>query len=189
MPLCQTSPMPSDHVSDPPAGRTHPVGTLARVGAAAIAVGVCACVAVAIAYPALPAMLPVSRWQLEPKSPVIALRLPLINLAMIGFALVAWRALARSEPHVARRLGPLLMATAVAKAVIEAVELLAQPTPSPLLFPTLLACLGLGLSACIVTGRALAPGRWRSITVTSGEKKTALGLTASIVLLEVPLVA
>jgi hypothetical protein len=178
---------PGDVLGEASEGTRSVIG-LRRLGGVAIGVGVCAGVAVAVAYPGLPPVLPVSRWQMEPKSPVIALRVPLINLAMIGLALVAWRATARPEPRIAQRIGPILVATAVAKAVLEAAALVTEPTPSPLLAGTLLACVFAGIVACIITGRDLVPTRWRSIHPTTGEKRLAVGLIASVLLLDIPLV-
>ena len=92
------------------------------------------------------------------------------------------------EPRIAQRLGPILAATAGAKAVLEAAEIMAEPTSSPLLTGTLLACVCIGLAACIITGRELMPTRWRSIHFSPGEKRVAISLIASIVLLDIPLV-
>jgi len=178
--------VPSDDVFAGASGGTPSALGLRRLGGAAICIGMCACAAVVIAYPWLPATLPVSRWQTEPKSPFTAFRVPLINLAMIGLALVVWRAVSRPEPGIARRLGSILVVTAVAKAVLEAAEIMTEPTPSPLLTGTLLACVCVGLAACIITARELIPTRWRSIHFSSGEKRVAISLIASIVLLDIP---
>ena len=101
---------------------------VARIVAWAIALG--AVGAVTIGYDSLPDALPVTRWTTAPRTPLIALRVPLINLMTIGLiellspGLRRARHFTRSDAVVA-----ILMLTAAAKAGIEAIGILMLPAP------------------------------------------------------------
>jgi len=67
---------------------------------------------VAYDYPSLPDELRLSRWTMAPKSMFLALRVPLINLAMIGLCEILARILGRAPPeqkHVAECAGAALL--------------------------------------------------------------------------------
>ena len=174
----------SQAVESPTLGRMahHAIAIAAAVAA------VVSCVAVARAYGSLPELLPVTRWRNAAKTPLLAMRVPLINLLMVALALLLWRVIARGVPLVGRRVGPILAATAATKSVLEAVELLSLPRHRPVLTGALGACVVLGLLAAAATGRSLLTKDGRKpVRLARSEKIVAATLVAGIVALNVPL--
>ena len=161
---------------------------VARVLAWALAVG--AVTAVMIGYDSLPDTLPVTRWTSAPKSPLIALRVPLINLMTIGliellsFGLRRVKQLNRSSAVVV-----VLLLTAAAKAVIEAIGILKLPVAISWTVIPLVAVLFVGLGTAAFLGRELLPPRvWRELQLTHIETAGVLALIFGIAALNIPLV-
>lgn len=156
--------------------------------AVAWSIALCAFLAVMLWYDSLPAELPVTRWTSAPKSPLLALRVPLINLLTIGLIEVLWRAMRRVEhfPHGAAVAGVLLL-TAAAKAAIEAVGILRLPhSASWSLLPLAAAILiGLGL-AVMLSAEFLRNRRWGELHLSRTETAVTYVLIAGILALNVP---
>jgi hypothetical protein len=159
---------------------------VARVVAWAIALG--AVVAVAIGYDSLPDTLPLTRWTTAPKSPLVALRVPLVNLMTIGLIELLSLGLRRAEPFN-RSCVAVLFLTAAAKAVIEAIGILLLPISFSWTLIPLAAVLFVGLGTAAFLGREfLPPRRWRELQLTRIETAGALALISGIAVLNLPLV-
>jgi hypothetical protein len=111
----------------------------------------------AIGYAALPAEIPITRWSVASKSPLLVLRVPLINLLTLLLILVFERALVRA--HAASRLRDNAMMTLTAlfatlgvKSFMETFELLVLPTVFPWLPWMLVLLMVFGLLVSVLTG-------------------------------------
>lgn len=146
---------------------------------------------VAYAYAALPDDLPFSRWTSAPKTLFLALRIPAINLMMIGLADLLSRSLSRSLPEhrtAAERVGATLLCTAGFKAWIAAREILAWPDPSPAIRVAGILTVAGGVALATVFARPLfAPRAYQQLRWTRVELTVACVLVASVVLLNLPL--
>lgn len=142
--------------------------------------------AVAVAYDSLPDVLPVTRWINAPKSPLLAVRIPLINVLSVGLIELLTRGLHRSGPaQRADAVAIVLLLTAAAKACIEATGILLLPTPFSWTLAPLSAVLMIGLGTSIWLGRQwLHAGEWRQATLTGPESLIAAALVAGIVALQ-----
>jgi hypothetical protein len=161
---------------------------VARVLAWAIALG--AVVAVTIGYDSLPDTLPVTRWTSAPKSPLVALRVPLINLLTIGLIELLSLGLHRAKQfNRPSAVVVVLFLTAAAKAVIEAVGILMLPVSFSWTLIPLVAVLIAGLGTAAFLGRDfLQPRRWRELQLTRIETAGVLALISGIVAINLPLV-
>lgn len=145
---------------------------------------------VVVGYEHLHATLPVTRWTTAPRSPLVALRIPVINLLMLVLIDILRRVLARSAQGD-RWIGVLipLYATGAAKAAIEAGELVAWPSTSTWSVIALLGVVAAGLSWA--AGRALpllSTGWRRDVRFTTGEcAGVALAMLAIVALQLAPL--
>jgi hypothetical protein len=152
--------------------------------------GIGAFLAVIINFGNLPDTLPVTRWYDAPKSWHIALRVPAINLCMLGMAAVLSQALLRLPNNSHLWIASMLLhGTAGIKCVTAAVELIALPSRSPFL-PVLISVLVVvGLGGSVWVARAdLANGKWRLIKMTTLETLIASILIGCILILNLPLV-
>ena len=139
-----------------------------------------------MAYDSLPDFLPVTRWTEAPKSRLLALRIPLINVLSVGLIELLTRGLRRAGP--AQRADAVaigLLLTAAAKAGIEATGILLLPTPFAWTLAPLAAVLMIGLGTSSWLGRQwLHAGEWRRATLTGPESLIAAALVAGIVALQ-----
>lgn len=152
-----------------------------------IAIG--AVCAVMLRYDALPETIPVTRWTSAAKSPLVALRIPLINLLMLGLVEVLLSSLRRTLPiRRAHAVASVLLLTAAAKACIEGVAIVALPTPLDWTVLPLIAVIAAGLGTAVFLCRELLENsRWRHLTMTKRETTLTLVLVAGIAILNVPL--
>jgi hypothetical protein len=164
------------------------VAVVARIAAWAAAAG--AVGAVTVCYDSLPPTIPLTRWTSAPKSPLVALRIPLINLMTVGLielvapALRRMKQLAAADAAVA-----ILFLTAAAKAGIEATAITMLPAPFAWTVIPLVAVLCVGLGAAGWIGRELLrPQSWRQLHMTRLESAGALALVGGILVLNLPLV-
>jgi hypothetical protein len=146
--------------------------------------------AIVQAYDRLPETLPVTRWTSGPKSPLLAFRVPLINLLSLGLVEVLGRGLSRvREFKHADAVVAVLLLTAAAKSAIEAAGILLLPRPFSWTMPPLVAVLVVGLGAALWLGRELLQAeRWRELKLTRFETVAVSVLLAAIVALDLPLV-
>lgn len=160
---------------------------VARVVAWTIALG--AVVAVAIGYDSLPDTLPVTRWTTAPKSPLVALRVPLINVMTIGLIELLSLGLRRAKRfNRSSVVIVVLFLTGAAKAAIEAMGILMLPISFSWTLMPLVAVLVVGLGTAAYLGREfLHPGRWRELQLTRMETAGVLALIWAIVTLNLPL--
>jgi hypothetical protein len=161
---------------------------VARVVAWSIALGAIA--AVLIGYNSLPDTIPVSRWTTAPKSPLIALRVPLINLLTTGLLEVLARGIRRAKKFDhSTAIVVVLFLTAAAKSAIEAVGILRLPASDTWSVVALVAVLTGGLGTAAFLGRELLSStRWKEMRLTRLETACAVALIAGIVVLNLPLV-
>lgn len=161
---------------------------VARVVAWVIALG--AVVAVTIGYDSLPDTLPVTRWTTAPKSLLVALRVPLINLMTIGLIELLSLGLRRAKQfNRSAAVVAVLFLTAAAKAVVEAIGILMLPVSFSWTLIPLVAVLFVGLGTAAFLGREfLHPQRWRELQLTGIETAGVLALISGIVALNLPLV-
>jgi len=146
---------------------------------------------VAYSYAAQPDDMPLSHFASEPKTLFVALRIPAINLMMIGLADLLSRSLSRSLPEhrtAADRVGATLLCTAGVKAWIAAREILAWPDPSPAIRIAGVLTVAGGLALAAAFARPLfAPRAYQQLRWTRVELTVACVLVASVVLLNLPL--
>jgi hypothetical protein len=161
---------------------------LIRVGAWIVALG--AAGVVLLGYDSLPAEIPLTRWNVAPKTLFIALRIPLVNLLSLGLIELLSPALHRAKDLVrADAVVGILLSTAAAKAVIEAVGILAWTAPHAWTLIPLLAVLLTGLGAAALLARGLLrQNAWRELRMTRLETTAAAVLLAGIAALNAPLV-
>ena len=145
---------------------------------------------VVVGYEHLHATLPVTRWTTAPRSPLVALRIPAINLLMLVLIDILRRVLARS-PQGDRWIGVLipLYATGAAKAAIEAGELLAWPAASAWSVVALIGVVAGGLAWAAWRALPLQLTDWRrDLQFTTGEYAgVALAMLAIVALQLAPL--
>ena len=161
---------------------------VARVVAWAVVAGTIG--AVILGYESLPAMIPVTRWTDAPKSPFIALRVPLINLMTMGLIELLSPALQRTKGFDrADAVTAALLLTAAAKAGIEAAGILMLPASFSWTLIPLVVVLSVGLgTAGFLTHPLIHPQRYRDLKMTRLESIGALALVTGIVMLNLPLV-
>jgi hypothetical protein len=138
---------------------------------AAWMVGVGAVVIVWLAYDSLPEMFPLTRIETVPKSMLIALRVSLINLLIIGLIELLSRSLGRVQGFSGDRLiVSILFLTASVKAGIEAAEILLLPYTSPWTLVALITVVIIGLFSAGLAGRELLSlRRFRDMQFTTIE--------------------
>jgi len=147
---------------------------------------------VAYDYPSLPDELALSRWTVAPKSMFFALRVPLINLAMIGLCELLARILGRApDEHrpFAEWASAALLCTAGIKALLAAIELVSWPMtrPSNAIVAFVVVASGLSLAAWFAQP-LIAAGSWRTLRSTRLEQVFGASLVLAIVVLNLPLV-
>lgn len=164
------------------------LGTFIRVVAWLVGAG--AVGAVIIGYDTLPAEIPVTRWTVAPKSLLIVLRVPLINLMTIGLIELASPALRRAKQfNRADALVAVLLLTAAAKAGIEAGGILVSNAPPSWTLVPLVAVLFVGLgTAAYLSREFLRSQHRRQLQMTWPEITGAVALVAGIAALNLPLV-
>jgi hypothetical protein len=111
----------------------------------------------AIGYAALPAEIPVTRWSVAAKTPLLVLRVPLINLLTLLLILVLERSLVRAHAGSRFRDNAMMTLTALfatlgVKSFFESFELLVLPTVFPWLPWLLLLLVVAGLLIATLTG-------------------------------------
>ncbi len=152
-----------------------------------------AALVVAYHYPELPEELPLSRWTVAPKSMFLALRVPLINLAMIGICELSTRILRRApeqQQRLAELTGAALLCTAGCKALLDALAIVRSPGPSSANAVVSVLVVATGLSLAVWFGRPLLAGsRVRELRLTRLERALGAVLMATIVALNLPLIA
>lgn len=160
---------------------------VARVVAWVIALG--AVVAVTIGYDSLPDTLPVTRWTAAPKSPLVALRVPLINVMSVGLIELLSLGLRRAKRfNRSSAVVIVLFLMAAAKAAIEAVGILLLPISFSWTLMPLVAVLVVGVcTAAYLGSEILHPRRWRELQLTRIETAGVLALISGIVALNLPL--
>jgi hypothetical protein len=142
-----------------------------------------------VRYGSLPAELPLSRWRTAPKTPLVALRVPGINLLSLALTEVLARAIRRAPGlRWSSELSCVLLGMVTVKAAVEATGLLVLPR-APLWTNPLLA---VSVAGGLALAGALGWPLWRSrdrveLALTTGEKGALLAAVAGIVLLELPL--
>jgi hypothetical protein len=163
---------------------------LAAIRALAWAVALGAVAAVAARYDKLPYELPLTRWTMAAKSPLVALRVPLINVLTLGLVELLSRALRRaSETPETRAALVALFLTTAAKSAIEAAGLLLLPRWFAWTLVPLGVVLIAGLATAVYFGREwLRPQRWKELRMTRGEGAAGLAIVSGIVLLNLPIV-
>ncbi len=161
---------------------------VARIVAWTVAVG--AVGAVILAYDSLPDELPVSRWTSAPKSPFIALRVPLINLLTIGLIELLSPGLHRAKQFARpSAVVTVLLLTAAAKAALEAVGILLLPVSFYWTLIPLVVVLAVGLGTAAFLGREILHSqRWRQLHMSRLETAGVLVLVAGNVVLNLPIV-
>jgi hypothetical protein len=144
--------------------------------------------AVIIGYDTLPDEIPVTRWSVAPKSLLIVLRVPLINLITIGLIEVLSGALHRAKQfNHADAVMAVLLLTAAAKAGIEAGGILASNMPPFWTLISLVAVLLVGLgTAAFLSREFLQPERWRQLQMTRLETIGVVVLVAGFLALNLP---
>jgi len=154
-------------------------------------IALCAFLAVLIGYDSLPAELPVTRWTSAPKIPLLALRVPLINLLTLGLIEVLWRGM-RQVSRFSRgaAVAGVLLLTAAAKAAIEAVGILRLPDSASWSLLPLAALLLIGLAmAAMLSADFLRDRRWGELQLSRRETAVACVLIAGILALNLPVFA
>ena len=166
-------------------GRTLVVIRLVAWATAAAALG-----AVIIGYDSLPAMIPVTRWTAATKSPLIALRVPLINLLIMGLIELLSPGLHRVKGfNRADAVIAVLLLSGAAKAGIEAAGIVMLPVSISWTLIPLVVVLSVGLGTAGFLGRELIhPQRWRDLETTRFESIGALAFVTGIVILNLPIV-
>jgi hypothetical protein len=148
---------------------------------------------VAYNYALLPDELPLSRWTVAPKSMFIALRVPLVNLSMIGLCELMTRSLSRvpGEHRLdAQRVAAALLCTAGLKAWLATKEILSLPedSRSSAVASFIVVVVGLLLAAWFARP-LLETGAVRNLRSTRFEQVLGALLLIAIALLNLPLVA
>jgi hypothetical protein len=144
---------------------------------------------VALRYESLPAVTPITRWESAPRTLFLALRVPLVNLCSVALIDVLGRSLRRTDGirHTDSVVSVLLL-TAAAKSVIEAISILALPNSQAWTMPSLAAILVVGLGLAAYLARDLiADGAWRRMHATKAETVALAGALLGIAILNLPL--
>jgi hypothetical protein len=148
---------------------------------------------VAYDYAGLPDELPLSRWTVAPKTMFFALRIPLINLAMIGLCDLLARSLSRvpDEHRLAgERAGAALLCTAGVKAWLASKEILSLPEANRSSAAAAFIVVVVGLSIAAWFARPLlGQGGARALRSTRLEQVLGAFLLIMIAILNLPLVA
>lgn len=148
---------------------------------------------VAYDYAGLPEELPLTRWAVAPKTMFFALRVPLINLAIIGLCDLMARSLIRApEEHrlAAERAGAALLCTAGVKAWLASKEILSLPEPHRAGAAAAFIAIVIGLSIAAWFARPLiGQGGLRALRSTRLEQVLGALLLIMIAILNLPLVA
>jgi hypothetical protein len=148
---------------------------------------------VAYFYPQLPDELPLSRWTVAPKSMFFALRVPIINLAMIGLCEVLTRILRRTpdeQQRFAELAGAALLCTAGSKALLGGLAIVRLPDANPANVAVSFVVVATGLSLAVWFARPLlARVGVRGLRSTRLEQVLAALLMLAIVVLNLPLAA
>lgn len=148
------------------------------------------CVAVvAASYSSLPDEIPLSRWTSAPRSPLLAVRVPLINLLSLGLVDVLSASVARVRGFEGgRRLRLVLLVVVSVKAVLEAMELLLLPSRSTVVPLILAVIVATGLVLTLRLARPLwTDGRWAELVPTRSEYVACVVLLSGIFLLNLPI--
>lgn len=147
---------------------------------------------VAYDYAMLPDELPLTRWTVAPKSMFIALRVPLVNLSMIGLCELLARSLSRVPPEqrlAAERVAAALLCTAGLKAWLATKEILSLPEANRSGAAASFIAVVLGVSLAAWFARPLLEsGAVRSLRSTRFEQVLGALLLLAIALLNLPLV-
>jgi hypothetical protein len=171
----------------------RPPGLVSLARVLAWGAGYGAILIVAYDYAGLPDELPLSRWTVAPKTMFFALRVPLINLAMIGLSDLLARSLIRvPQEHrpSAERAGAALLCTAGVKAWLASKEILSLPEPNRSSAAAAFIVVVTGL--CIAAWFArplLGQGGIRGLHSTRLEQALGALLIIMIAILNLPLVA
>lgn len=148
---------------------------------------------VAYNYAMLPDELPLTRWTVAPKSMFIALRIPLVNLSMIGLCELMARSLSRIPGEhrlAAERVAAALLCTAGLKAWLATKEILSLPEANRSSGAASFVVVLVGLLLAAWFARPLLDsGAVRSLRSTRFEQVLGALLIAAIALLNLPLVA
>jgi hypothetical protein len=148
---------------------------------------------VAYHYAALPAELPLSRWTVAPKNMFFALRVPLINLAMIGLSDLLARALIRAPADhrlAAERSAAALLCTAGIKSWLAAKQILSLPDANRPNSVAAFIAIVVGVSVAAWFARPLlGAGVVSALRSTRFERVLGALLLVMIVVLNLPLVA
>lgn len=146
---------------------------------------------VAYAYASLPDELPLSYSSFANKSMFAALRVPAINLLMIGLTDVLARGASRSAPEhrpAAERAGATLLCAAGVKAWLAAKELLSLPDPDPAIRIGGVVTVVVGVVLAAWFARPLwAPEAYRHLRWTTLELLLAGVLVLAIIGLNLPI--
>ncbi|MGD9723481.1 MAG: hypothetical protein AB7O59_19635 [Pirellulales bacterium] len=154
--------------------------------------GIMSVILVIAGYDSLPAEFPVSRWSTSPKTPLLALRVPLINLASLAIVELLTSNVRRDRQSITRAeryFYVCLLGTVAAKIAIETFEIVyLQHFQSPVFKYGLVGFMLLGLSGAGHFFLRLEPARRKSIFKTDATKVVATGLlVVAILALNVPL--
>lgn len=158
----------------------------ARTLAWIVAVG--AVIVVAASYRSLPDSIPLTQWTYAPKSLLLVVRVPLINVLTVGLVELLARSVARAPVRGAAAAIVALFLTAAAKSGIEAAGLLLLPRPIAWTLWPLGAVLVVGLGTATFFAREyFEPERWRQLRLTRHEAIVAALLASGIAALNLPL--
>jgi hypothetical protein len=141
-------------------------------------------------YDQLPEQLPLTRWSTAPKSWLIALRAPAIDLLSLGLVEVLSISLHRVPGFTRGQLvTAILLLIAGFKTVTISFELIQLPAVQPALVAVTVAVIWSGLAlAAFMAREVLRIDRLRALTWTKAESALAVVLGLALVGLELPLI-
>jgi energy-converting hydrogenase Eha subunit A len=147
-------------------------------------------VQVCLHYDQLPEQLPLTRWRSAPKSWLIALRAPVINLLSLGLVEVLTTSLRRVPGFTRGQLvTAILLLVAGRKAVTLAYQLIHLPAELHALTIVTLAVAVSGVAtAAFMTRDLLRAEQLRRLTWTKAESALTLTLGLALAALELPLI-
>jgi len=152
-----------------------------------------AALVVAYNYERLPDELPLTRWTVAPKSMFFALRVPLINLAMIGLSDILARGLSRAPAEhrvAAEQSAVALLCTAGIKAWLAGKEIMSWPEANRWNAMAAFGAVAIGLSLAAWYARSLlTEGVLGALRSTRLERVLGALLLLAIAVLNLPLVA
>lgn len=153
-------------------------------------IAVTAVVGMFVSYDSLPETLPLTRWTAAPKTPLLALRVSLINLLTLGLIELLWCGLRRVKGFAhPDSVAATLLLTLAAKAGVEGAGLLLLPVPFAWTLWPLIVIIVAGLGTAAYFGRELFDAaRWNQLRMTRLESIAALAIISAIVILNVPIV-